>query len=260
MSRIGPLAGLALLAGCATHPITGRDQILVLPAVQAAYADAGYALTEGVRRIAATPTCEHDCPSPAAVAQLAGRVAQLGAMLEASARGMSTELFGRIDGFQIEVNHGMGVGTGSSAGGRIALGAGLAALEPADAVIAFLIAREMAHVIARHAEENSGASVVFSVLGMLLPGFNVVARFIVTSAASNALRDSWASHQQREADEIALALLERMGLSALDIAFAVQDGAESARLPDSDWATRYAESVERVVRIAALPRYAAAGP
>lgn len=254
------LLGVALLSGCATHPITGREQILALPAVQTVHADVGFALSAGGERIAASPPCEPECGSVDDLARLAGRVEAIGTQLETAARGMAPDLFARIGGFQLEVNDGIGVATGSSASGRIALGSGLAGLEPTDTVIAFLIAREMAHVIARHAEEDSGASLVLSALGMLLlPGLNVIARFIATTAGANVLKGSWAKTQQREADEIAVALLERSGLPVLSVARDLESGVRRARLPDDDWGARYRESTRRVSLKAAAapaPRYA----
>lgn len=246
------LSGLFLLCGCATHPITGRDQIYALPAVQVAYADLGFALSTSALLAAPLPPCERDCGGES-LEHFAGRVGMIGAQLELSARGMSPELFGRIDRFQIEVNGTLGVGTASSPGGRIALGSDLAALKPTDAVIAFLLAREMAHVIARHGEENSGAAIVTSVLGMLLPGISAVARFVATTLASSALKSSWATRQQQEADEIALAILERSGRSVISVALDLESGVKRSHLPDHEWSVRLVESTQRIALIAALP-------
>ena len=260
MKMASLLLGPALLCGCSTHPITGRDQILALPAVQVAYADVGFALATGARLVAAPPRCEPDCGSLEGPAKFAGRVETIGTQLETAARGMSPELFGRIDRFRIEVNGSLGVGTASSAGGRIALGSGLARLEPTDTVIAFLIAREMAHVIARHAEENSGATIVTSMFGMLLPGISAIARFVASTLGSSALKSSWATQQQREADEIAVALLERTGRSIFSVALGLESGVTHARLPDDEWGVRFVESTQRVALIAASPpRYAVLG-
>ena len=257
MRLSGLLVSLGLLAGCSTHPITGRDQILALPAIQSVYSDVSFALSSGAALNGASPACGQDCGSPQELAQFAGRVAAIGTRLEASARDLAPDLFVRIEKFQIEVSDDLGAGTGSSAGGRIVLGTGLAGLEPADSVIAFLVAREMAHVIARHAEENSGASMVFSALGMLLPGFNFIARFIASRLGSSALTGSWAAQQQREADEIALALLERTGLPARSVALGLESGINRTRLPANEWGARYLESAQRVAAIAASPpRYA----
>jgi Zn-dependent protease with chaperone function len=258
MGTIVLLAVLALLSGCSTNPVTGREQILALPAVQAAYADIGFAVSTGAQSIAATPACGQDCGSAQGRAEFADRVEKIGARLDAAARDMYPELSGRIGRFQIEVNDAFGAGTGSSAGGRIVLGGGLAGLEPSDAVIAFLIAREMAHVVARHAEEDSGASLLFSALGMLLPVLNVAVRFVATTLGSGALKSSWAVQQQREADRIAVELLEHAGLPASRVAVELERGINRAGLPDDDWRARYLESVKRVARIVAGSPSAAA--
>ena len=242
-----------LLSGCAIHPITGRNQILALPAAQAAYAEARFTLSTEVWRVAAPFSCGDDCSDADQLAHLSRRVALLGAELETLAHQVSPELAGRIGAFKFEVSDAPGAGTASSAGGRISIGSGLAALEPTDTVLAFLIAREMAHVIARHAEENSGASMLFSVLGFLLPGFHVLARFAATTAGSGVLTNSWAAEQQREGDEIAVALLERAGLTSPEIALALAHGLDHARLADNEWGARYLESAQHVSRIAAAP-------
>lgn len=251
------LTGLALVCGCSTHPLTGRDQILALPAVQIAYAEVGFAIATGARLLAAPSPCERDCDAPESPARFTGRVETIGTQLETSARSMSPELFGRIERFQIEVSESLGVGTSSSAGGRIALGAELVMLEPSDAVIAFMLAREMAHVIARHAEENSGAVIVTSALGMLLPGIGAVARFVACTLASNALKGSWATQQRQEADEISVALLARSGHPVFSVARDLESVTKHARLPDNEWGARLIESAGRVALMAAArPRYA----
>jgi hypothetical protein len=257
MYKLALLFGLIFLSGCSTHPITGRDQILPLPALQAAYADVDYAFSAVARSIVVAQACAQDCTNAGGAAIFVDRVKVIGAQLDASARDTSPKLFERAVKFRIEVSNALGIGTASSAGGRIALGAGLATLEPSDTVITFLIAREMAHVIARHAEENSGASMVFSALGMLVPGVNVLLRFAATTMGSGALRGSWAMQQQREADEIAVALLERTGLTAGAVARSLEREVKHARLPADGWGARYLESTQRVAQTAAASLYAA---
>lgn len=242
-----------LLGACSTHPITGREQILALPAVQLAYADAGFALYSGAQRIIAPFACEQNCSDEEALRVFARRVAAIGGKLGPAVHDLSPDLFERIGRFRIEVIDNLGVGTAASAGGHIALGSGLARLEATDTVIAFLIAREMAHVIARHGEENSGASLLFSTLGLLLPGVNVVVRFFATTLGSNVLKSTWALQQQREADQIAVALLARTGLSAIDIADNLEIGLRRASLPDDEWGARYLASTQHVAWLATLP-------
>ena len=240
-----------LLSGCAVHPITGRNQIQALPAVQVAYADLGFAWSTEAWRVATPLSCDQDCGDAQRRADLSLRVERLGGELTARAHQLSPELKERIGAFNIEVNDVLGAGTASSAGGRISIGAGLSALEPTDTVLAFLIAREMAHVIARHAEENSGASMLFTVLGFLLPGFHVIARFAATTLGSGVLKSCWAAEQQREGDLIAVALLERAGRTPPEVALALAHGLNRARLADDEWGVRYLASAQHVARIAA---------
>ena len=268
---------LVLLPGCTTHPITGRDQMVAMPGVQIAFADADYSLSTGAQRITASRGCVEGCASSARLARFTERIAYVGARLENAARGMSPELFERIGGFSISVDGHLGVSTASSAGGRIVIGAGvidlesrlaptglesgLGGLEPQDTLIAFLLAREMAHVIARHAEENSGASMAVSAIGLLVPGVNVFARFLVARISAGALRESWSTEQAREADEIALALLQSSGLSLLSVSLDLGRGIDHARLPADAWGEAYLNSAQRVAYLAATPmRYTRIGP
>jgi predicted Zn-dependent protease len=239
---------LGALGGCATNPITGREQMVAVPAAQA-HADIGFALSSSARRISESEPCAEACAEQNR--RFESQVKRMGAELEAAARGMSPELFERIDGFQVGVDEELGIATGSSARGHIALGKGIAALEPDEAVTAFLIAREMAHVIARHDEEDSGARIVFSALTTLLP-FTLIARIIASTLGSGALMGSWAEQQRKEADEIAVSLLVRAGRSPADVARALSAGLKTSLLPEGDWTTRYLESADRVAAAASI--------
>lgn len=273
---------LILLSGCTVHPITGRDQMVMMPVAQIAYADADFSLSAGAKRIAASRACVKDCASVQSMVLFAGRVKVIGAQLAIAAREMAPELFERIGPLSIEVDDDLGVATASSAGGRIVIGAGIAALasrfaatgvdgradlesglgglEPSDVLISFLLAREIAHVIARHAEEDSGAAMAVSAIGLLVPGVHLIARFLVSRVGVGALRESWAAHQAREADEIALALLQRCGLSALSVSLGLERGLDQVRLPGDAWGEAYLNSVQRIAGIAASPlRYAEPG-
>lgn len=244
---------LAVLWGCATNPVTGRDQIVALPAVQA-HADLAFALSSGAQRAAAREPCGEACRGLRL--RFSTQVERIGAELQVAARSMSPESFQRMESFSIGVDPDLGMSTGSSAGGRIMLGEGIAGLEPAEEVIAFLIAREMAHVIARHDEEDSGARIVFSALTTLLP-FTLIARIIASTLGSGALVGSWAEEQRREADEIAVALLVRTGRSPVEVAQALDTGIRKDLLPEGEWAARYLESASRVTASAGTgPKYA----
>ncbi len=81
-----------------------------------------------------------------------------------------------------------------------------------------------------------------------------------TPAADCAALPARLTEQEREADEIAVALIERNGLAARSIALALEDGVKCALLPDDEWGARYRDSTQRVGLIAASPpRYAEFG-
>ena len=247
------LGSAILLGGCATNSVTGRGQFVELPAVQV-HADLGYAIAAGAKRLALAESCEPLCRPQDD--RFAAQVERLGVQLEVAARNMAPDLFERIASFDIGVSRELGMATGASAGGRIVLGGDIAQIEPAEEVIAFLLAREMAHVVARHDEENSGARILFSALSTLLP-FTLVTRIFASTLGSGALVVSWGEKQRREADEIALGLLVRTGRSVASVAGSLAGGYKKDRLPDSEWAARFEESAARVaVAAAASPQFA----
>ena len=109
-----PLVLAGALAGCSTNPVTGREQIVALPAVQA-HADIARTISSKAQGFTAPGACDHVCR--AQESEFEAQVMRLGRQLETAARNMSPELFERIARFEIEVDSGMGAGTGSSAGG-----------------------------------------------------------------------------------------------------------------------------------------------
>lgn len=268
---VATLATLAALSGCAVNPNTGRNQFMAFPAAQAAHANIGYALsttaqgmgpaychrvsrvaTESVETGAPSPPAvpARTCPDAASVTMLSQQVARIGNELAAEAGEFAPDLYPRIGNFRISVENDIGGGTISSAGGRIAIDSALADTEPTDDVVAFLIAREMGHVIARHGEEDSGARLAFSVLTTVVPVGGLIVRFAASMLGSQAMKASWAEGQRREADELALVLLQRTDRSPRVIALNLHAGLSRDRLPAGEWAVQFAQSVERVQAIA----------
>jgi hypothetical protein len=109
------------------------------------------------------------------------------------------------------------LGITSSANGRIALNSALGVPQPYDDWIAFVIAREMGHVIARHHEENSAAGIATSVImNILVPG-TALLKFVASAGGSGIASASGREVQALEADGIALALLKAGGFRSRDI-------------------------------------------
>lgn len=269
------ILAFALLTGCSTNPNTGREQFLALPAVHAVQAKMGFSLLAGGLPLVPSAACGRVSPTgPQAAAtglrcaeaeqtaKFVRQVERIGTELAAEARVFAPELFQRIDDFQIGVHQDMNGGTGSSARGRIVLSSELSRLDPTDDVVAFLIAREMGHVIARHDEEDAGVRMVFSALTALIPGFSVIGKFAASSLGALGFTRTWATQQRREADEIALALLERTDRSRAVIALNLRAGLNREQLRAGQWDTQFAESadwVSSMVRERRAPQLLVAG-
>jgi Zn-dependent protease with chaperone function len=261
--RVLCVTGIAVLAGCAVNPSTGRNQLIALPAAQIAHADVSFSLAAAAQGLAPASPCTRTnhiepvasttllaCPSAETTARFTHQVERIGAELATEARSLAPELFTRISAFQIGVETGIDAGTGSSAGGRIAVAAELAALDPTDDVVAFLIAREIGHVIARHGEEDAGARLVFSALTAMIPIGGLIVKFAASVVGSQTLKTTWAERQRLEADELALALLDRCQRSPDIIALNLRVGLIRERLPEGEWGRYFAQSIERVEAIA----------
>jgi Zn-dependent protease with chaperone function len=123
--------------------------------------------------------------------------------------------------FDVYIAEGNDPGSASSANGRIALNAALGARQPYDDWMAFVIAREMGHVIARHHEENSAAGIATSVImNILIPGSSVL-KSLISAGGSGIAAKSKRDVQAQEADAIALGLLEAAGFRLRDIYLAL---------------------------------------
>lgn len=253
---------LAVIAGCAVNPSTGRRQLIVLPAAQIAHSNIGFSLSTVAQNLTFSSACAavrqgHKgasasaqlCPGAEEMKKFKLQVERVGAKLAAEIHEYAPEMIVNNSGFHIGVAGTISASTVSNVDGRILLASDLAALEPTDDVVAFMIAREMGHVIARHGEEDSGARIAFSTLTALLPAGGVIAKFIASLAGSQVLKATWAEAQRREADEIALVLLQRCGRSAATIAFNLKVGLRRGLLSTGEWNMYFAQSIERVSAI-----------
>lgn len=208
------------------------------------HSDIGFTMSGSYRQ---DPACSDAgiCLAPAdadAATRFARQVERVAAALQSGAQDLYPDLAQRVPGlvqnsFDVYVVAGDEPGSASSANGRIALNAALGALKPYDEWLAFVIAREMGHVIARHHEENSAASIATSViLNILLPGSSLLKSAISTGGAGIAA-SSKREVQAPEADSIALELLAASGFHLGDVAPALRIG--SAPAGDSTWAQSF---------------------
>lgn len=196
------------------------------------------------------------------------QVLRLGSRLSQAAFDAYPDLRARIEKFEFIIVDKIAPGATSSANGKVVIFGGIRKLRLDEAALAFVIAREMGHVIARHHDENSAVSILFSVLAqVLLPVANLargaaaiiqanaVATATVTTAASyvgsRLVKSSYWDDQSQEADTIALSLLGKLGWSTQEVNDAL---AALARTPhDDSWLKDLHVSAMRSDKLAEKP-------
>ena len=270
---------VAVLAGCTASP-TGRTQILAptpLQGFSAVYSE--FDLRVQLVVAANAPPCsESECAADRAFDQ---RILVLGKRLADVAFRQHADLYLRFPRFEFIIADKADPAAGSSAGGTVVLYRGLRRLDLDDAALAFVLAREMSHVIAGHHDENVATSVLVAVAAqVLLPVLNVakgaIAAFggnaagtaattaaasavtttAVASAASfagsRALRASFRPQQVREAETMALELLAAAGWDAREVSLQLQ-GLRAPLPDDVDWLVELRESIQRVAGLTQGP-------
>jgi len=258
-------AVVAFLAGCSASPHSGRAQLVAPGPVSVAYSEFNMQLVlVTVRTGAATEEARDEFDQ---------RVARLGAALAASAFSRYPLLRRRFERFEFIIAEKDEMGSVSSGSGRVALLRPVSALAASDAALAFIMAREMGHVIADHHAENTGASLVVSGLALLvLPLTGIanavgalfapaggaaaassaspIAANVTTTAASfvgtKAVVRSYRAAQVEEADAIALQLLAPLCHAPRGIAEAFA-GAAFPQDPNP-WVAALQGSIDRLSR------------
>ena len=219
-----------ILGGCAVETPDNRAQFMAPAGLSELYSQANLRLSLAVTP--GTPECASPC---AGHAQFNQRVSDIGARIAAAAYQVYPDLAERIPKFSFSVLDKAEPGTGSTAAGDIVVLRPVDELARSDQALSFVLAREVGHVVAKHHEENTGASIVISVVttvvapvlnvAKLVAGLASSAGALVSSAGmsvasffgSRAVIDTYRPRQQEQADTIALGLLDRMGYGAADV-------------------------------------------
>lgn len=244
-------AALFGVAGCATVPNEERARMVDMP-LASTHADLSFSMTTGSRQSAA---CEggagcQTAPERDAAKRFVLQVQRVAAILQNGAERLYPDLAQRVPGmvgsqFDVYVVASDEPGSASSANGRIALNAALGARMPYDDWMAFVIAREMGHVIARHHEENSASSIATSVLmNILIPGSSLLKSLLSAGGAEIAAR-SKQEVQALEADLIALELLREAGFRMRDIYLTLL--LDPVQLDDGPWSKSFRKSSSNLV-------------
>jgi len=240
-------AGIAL-SGCASTAPGGRAQ-LAAPAALSSF----YSSIDLNMQLAAITNPPPPCQGSRCQADkgFERQVARLGARLAAAANEADPELRTRIPEFRFTVAEKAENGSASDASGSIVIYRGVRRTAMDEQVLAYLMALEMGHVIARHHDERSAAGMISSLLVHLLLAPANLARgvtFLASSAASAMGKDLMAgsdpSQRLDEADRVALDLLDRLGWSRDEVAESL--AAYVKGLDDNAWSRLVRHAVDRM--------------
>lgn len=259
---VAVLAGM-LLGACATSP-QGRMQVTVPSSVSAAHSEMGMRLNLISAVDVPSPCVGVECRLDRAFDQ---RVLRLGTRLAQAAFEIHPDLAERFSQFEFVIADKAEPGSASSAAGTVVIFRGVQKLRLDEEVLAFLIAREMGHVISRHHDENSATSILFSVAAQVLfPVANLIrgsAALIQTASATAATSaistaasfvgsriaiESYKLDQLHEADAVALDLLASLGWNRADIADALAAGTQVTG--DDGWSKDLRVSSREIVGLA----------
>jgi len=217
-----------------------------------AHSEIAFTMTTGYRQslvCSKEPSCPEQSDKVAAM-RFARQVERVTGALQKGARHLYPDLARRAPGlvdsrFDVFIVENDELGSASSANGRIALNGAFAALRPYDELLAFVIAREMGHVIARHPEENSAASIATSaILSVVIPGSSLLKTAISATGSEIAAR-SKEEVQVLEADAIALSLLKAAGFRLRDVALSLRI---ASAWPDAGrWSKNFRESSDNLL-------------
>ena len=261
------LACALLLGGCASSPEEGFAPRSI--------ADAYTEMQTQISMIT-VPDGERGCAEFECLSRLEfdRRVTRLGERLNAAAQLEFPTLAARVPSFTFNVVEKSEPGTASTAGGRVLVLRPVSQLALHDEALAFLLAREMGHVIAEHHDENVSTGLVMSVLAQVFLPVANIPRLIgsliaggagggIASAAANAsmtaasfagtrvIVRSYKPRQRSEADDIALRLLARIGINHAAVLGAFATAGMAG--PPTDWMEELRGSVERLAPQADAP-------
>ncbi len=263
--RIFVVIASAALAACSSSAPTGRLQLTAPTPLSAVYSEVNMQLSLVTEANTHTPCFGHECELNR---EFEHRVLRVGTRLAQAAFAIHPELHEHIDKFEFIIAEKSSPGSLSNSAGSVVIFRGVQQLQLGEEALAFLIAREMGHIIAHHHEENSATSMLFSVLAAvfipvtnLLSGSAAVAQTASASAMSTAATSaasfigskitiaSYKADQSREADGIALDLLVKLGWNKYILANSLVS--QTKFVNDDNWSKDFLGSAQTIASLAA---------
>ncbi|MBZ0132069.1 MAG: M48 family metalloprotease [Rhodocyclaceae bacterium] len=234
------IAVTMLLAACTTSPTSGRAQFNLLPGqLESTISD----LRFDVKTLLTTSAAfcgegERDCAAREAAEKLSRRVAYIADRLGSKVAELSPEMVSRVPHVEVFVVPGDSPSVSSSAGGRIAVEAGLAHLDLSDTDLAFALAREFGRLAAAHHRESASAGLAVSLvagspltsaylattlLADIVFPMGALAKLGISLLASMGTEQLVEASQQDEADAFAAKLMLAAGYDLKTLADPRQD-------------------------------------
>lgn len=243
-----PLVAAALLSACASTTPGGRSQMAAPEPISALYSSFDLNMTLAALAPVATSCVGVQCQVDQGFER---QVLRLGTRLAETAHATYPELKERIPQFTFVVAEKVEAGSSSDASGTVVIYRGVRRARIDEETLAYLIAREMGHVIARHHDEKSAATIISSLIAQLVLAPANLARgvaFIASSTAGAFGKDLVSSgaipERRKEADIIALDLLARQGWSETEVVDSLLDYAN--RLGKDSWSTEVEQIAVRL--------------
>ena len=260
--RSATVLACTILAGCASSTHSDRAALAAPTAVSEVYSQAN--LQVMLATTATAPECvDAECEQRA---RFDVRVAQVGAEVAIAAYQAHPELSERVPALSFTVVDKTEPGTGSTASGHIVVLRPVSGIVRSDDALSFVLAREVGHVVAQHHEQNTGTSLVISLLATVVaPVVNVAKMLAVvysgaTSAAaasasltaasfasSKAIIESYRPRQREEADAIALNLVEKLGFDARSVTAGFDE--DELKAPQTRWMRDLSASVSKLADV-----------
>lgn len=243
-----PLVAAALLSACASTTPGGRSQMAAPEPISALYSSFDLNMTLAALAPVATSCVGVQCQVDQGFER---QVLRLGTRLAETAHATYPELKERIPQFTFVVAEKVEAGSSSDASGTVVIYRGVRRARIDEETLGYLIAREMGHVIARHHDEKSAATIISSLIAQLVLAPANLARgvaFIASSTAGAFGKDLVSSgaipERRKEADIIALDLLARQGWSETEVVDSLLDYAN--RLGKDSWSTEVEQIAVRL--------------
>lgn len=236
-----------LLGACASTAPGGRAQLTAPAGISSLYSSIDMNM-----RLAAAPSVMQACTGVQCRVDKGfdHQVTRLGTRLAQSAYAADPDLQARVPAFTFVVADKSEAGSTSDTQGTIVIYRGVRVAGITEEALAFLIAREMGHVIARHHDERSATTLLLSLaaqflmpLTSLTGGAAAIASTMASAVGTKLVSDDKKPLQSVEADTIAQDLLRRQGWSDREVAASLTGYARG--LGDDAWSRAVKISLAR---------------